>query len=1103
MTNISMRKAAVIPAPHVLACFLVGNIIAVQPACSQYTNLGLGNVVGASTNNQGINNRDGAANTPLLFPSDGTTTFGMPLGVSLGNNNASLNGAVTLGSDNVAGSSYGAGNEFAAVALGNNNRATGGYASSIGVGNLASGISTVALGTANTATGNTAIVVGRQSRALGDFSLALGNTAHADATNAIALGNAASATGLRSVAIGGGTGAAIHDATAAQAGGADSVALGTGAVTTAAANNSLAIGANAQASGLQSNAIGYLSAASGPQSSAIGFSNGATGLYASALGTINAATANFSYALGGSNTASNVGASAVGYANNATGNLSSAIGAGNLASGQLSGAFGYGNEVDGASSAALGNASAVFGARSFSVGTSNIIGSTTTDAVALGGNILLGADATGTDTASVTGAVALGANAGVTVPGGVALGQNSIANVAAGVAGYDPRTGLPSTMTTPAWVSTLAAVSVGNGTLATRQITGVAAGTGLTDAVNVAQLDAANQRVTGNATAIADLGASLAAGAIGPLQQSGLANRLTLVATAGTGAAPGVAQQIGNVAAGTVATDAVNLGQLAAVNAAINASGMNFTGNDAGAGLIHRDLGQELAIMGGATTTGTYSGANLKTVTAPVTGAIALQIADAPTFGTVTVNDGGTGRITGVTAGVTLTDAVNLGQLQQVAGVATNGVQYDDASRTSVTLNPGGQSTALRNVTAGTVAANSSDAVNGSQLFATNQQIAGNGAAIASLDGRVAGNTNAIADLGNQLAANTSSIGTLSASVAAGTIGLVQQTGGAPGAGAITIGAATGGTTATIAGTDGDRRLGGVAAGVAADDAANVGQLASAVTTATADAIRYDDPGRTSITLDAGGAPVRLRNVAAGTIDATSTDAVNGAQLDATNHQVAGNTTQIAALASGQAGSFRADNSGGAASPRASGADAVAGGFGAVASSARTTAIGTGASATGQNSVAIGYGSVDGGAANVVSVGAPGAERQIVNVTAGTRGTDAVNLAQLARGMGDTLSQANAYTDKAVASISFDLRAMGKRIDSGDARNAALAGIPQAIEAGQGLIGFGVGGTGGYTAVAIGASKAFADEHTIAKAGVSYAGYRNRVTWQVGVGYGF
>src|SRR6202012_370450 len=147
----------------------------------------------------------------------------------------------------------------------------------------------------------------------------------------------------------------------------------------------------------------------------------------------------------------------------------------------------------------------------------------------------------------------------------------------------------------------------------------------------------------------------------------------------------------------------------------VTSAGMNFTGNDASAGDVHRDLGQTLTIQGRATTAGTYSGGNVRTVTDPATGAIDVQIADAPKFGNVTINDGGSGRITGVAAGVAAAHAVNVGQLDSVAGLSVNAVQYDDAGHSSVTLGGTGAAApvGLHNVADGSVAAGSTDAVNG------------------------------------------------------------------------------------------------------------------------------------------------------------------------------------------------------------------------------------------------------------------------------------------------------------------------------------------------------------------------------------------------------
>lgn len=118
------------------------------------------------------------------------------------------------------------------------------------------------------------------------------------------------------------------------------------------------------------------------------------------------------------------------------------------------------------------------------------------------GSVIIGASENGTTT-SVKNAVAIGLNANVTKEGGVALGANSIASIDAGAAGYDPSTGTASTETSSTWKATNAAVSVGDGTNITRQITSVAAGTNDTDAVNVAQLKkAVSQAADGNDTLV-------------------------------------------------------------------------------------------------------------------------------------------------------------------------------------------------------------------------------------------------------------------------------------------------------------------------------------------------------------------------------------------------------------------------------------------------------------------------------------------------------------------------------------------------------------------------------------------------------------------------
>ena len=190
-------------------------------------------------------------------------------------------------------------------------------------------------------------------------------------------------------------------------------------------------------------------------------------------------------------------------------------------------------------------------------------------------------------------------------------------------------------------------------------------------------------------------------------------------------------------------------------------------------------------------------------------------------------------------------------------------------------------------VAAGSVSAASTDAVNGSQLNATNQTVS-------SLSTQVSTNT-------TNIASNTSSINAINSGLSNGTVGLVQQTFGSPGNGSITVGASTGGTSVDFTGTSGARTLTGVAAGTGSTDAVNVGQLTAAlanVTSATSNAVSYDSSAKTSVTLGGVGAttPVIFTNVAPGALTATSTNAVNGSQLFATNQAVSSLGTRVTAL---------------------------------------------------------------------------------------------------------------------------------------------------------------------------------------------------------------
>ncbi|MGE8475941.1 MAG: YadA family autotransporter adhesin, partial [Paraburkholderia hospita] len=126
-------------------------------------------------------------------------------------------------------------------------------------------------------------------------------------------------------------------------------------------------------------------------------------------------------------------------------------------------------------------------------------------------------------------------------------------------------------------------------------------------------------------------------------------------------------------------------------------------------------------------------------------------------------------------------------------------------------------------------------------------------------------------------------------------------------------------------------------------------------------------------------------------------------------------------------------------------------------------ALGAGSNASADNSVALGQGSIA-DRANTVSVGAAGQERQITNVAAGVQGTDAVNVNQLNQGVSGAVGQAKAYTDDQVRSARKDGY-------GGAAAAIAMAGLPQAVLPGRGMVAMAAGTYGGQSAMALGVSK--------------------------------
>ena len=294
---------------------------------------------------------------------------------------------------------------------------------------------------------------------------AIGLRAVATGGNATALGRSARAAAENAIAIGGGNGNNFDNNTEkTEASAAKATAIGYNAK--AIAGDTVALGTSSQASGSDALAIGKNANASNSDSIAIGQDTVSNQINSVALGLSSQATGSSATALGAHTKATDTGAVAIGLKAEATKEGSISIGQESAASGLKAITTGMKSVASGENAAAYGNT-----------------------AKAVGKNSL-----------------ALGANTQATVEGGVALGAGSIANTVAG-AGYNPNTGRSNTYTptlSNAMTSTWAAVSIGDGTN-TRQLTGLAAGTNDTDAVNVAQLMSMNLAFTADGSTKGDV----------------------------------------------------------------------------------------------------------------------------------------------------------------------------------------------------------------------------------------------------------------------------------------------------------------------------------------------------------------------------------------------------------------------------------------------------------------------------------------------------------------------------------------------------------------------------------------------------------------------
>jgi trimeric autotransporter adhesin len=587
----------------------------------------------------------------------------------------------------------------------------------------------------------------------------------------------------------------------------------------------------------------------------------------------------------------------------------------------------------------------------------------------------------------------------------------------------------------------------------------------------------------------------------------------------------GAERQLQNVAAGVISatsTDAVNGSQLFTVGTAVNNLGAGAVAALGGGAKIapdgtvtapsyvvggntYGDVGSALAAQGKLGVQYTPDALGNPTAVVDLAANKALPV------GTTGV------ALSGLANATTASGAVALGQMPMQYATAGSPTTANPAvASNNVTLVGGAAgSVVLDNVAAGSTVAGSTQAINGGQLNMGLASVAtnlGGGSVYDPVTGTVTAPSYTIgATAFNNVGSALGAVNTSLANLTNGTSGLVQQIGGAPGSGALTVGASTGGTSVSFTGTAGDRTLTGVAAGTiaaASTDAVNGSQIAAnqaSVATAlgggskvnpdgtvsapsyavgsytvgdvgaaiaalqTGSPVQYSTagapttangliPSNNMTLVGAAAGPVTLDNVAPGSLLVGSTQAVNGGQINTIGTSIAANfgagaafdpltgkvtapsytigantynnvgsaLTALDSSVNGGAGIkyFRTNST--LADATASGTDATAIGPMATASGSNSVALGNGAaasdtgaiaignsaaakaigamalgdasSATGVNSVALGAGSTDGGQANVVSIGAVGAERKLINVAGGTiavGSTEGVNGGQI------------------------------------------------------------------------------------------------------------
>ncbi|EDB0104175.1 autotransporter adhesin SadA [Salmonella enterica subsp. enterica serovar Typhimurium] len=937
--------------------------------------------------------------------------------------------------------------------------------------------------------------------------------------------------------------------TGTQTGGKGWIAIGTDATANTYTNvdgASAAMGYKASAMGKWSTAIGSYSQSTGDSSLALGVKSVSAGDRAIAMGASSSASGSYSMAMGVYANSSGAKSVALGYKSVASGATSSALGYQATASGDDSAAFGNGAKAIGTNSVALGSGSVAQEDNSVAVGNSTTqrqityvakgdINSTSTDAV------------TGAQIYSLSQSVAdrLGGGASVNSDGtvnaplyevgtgiynnvGSALSalNTSITNTEASVAGLAEDALL--------WDESISAFSASHTGNASK-ITNLAAGTlaaDSTDAVNGSQLFDTNEKVDKNTADIAtntgsinqntaDITANtdsinqnttdIAANTTSINQNTtdiatnttninSLSDSVTtltddaLLWDAASGAFSakhnGNDSKITNLAAGTLAadsTDAVNGSQLFDTNEKVDQNTADITTNTNSINQNTTDIA-----------TNTTSINNLSDSITTLTDDALLWDAASGTFSAS--RSGSASKITNLAAGTLAadsTDAVNGSQLYEtnqkvdqntsaiadintsITNLSSDNLSWNETTSSFSASHGSSTTNKITNVAAGELSEESTDAVNGSQLFETNEKVDQNTTDIAANTTNITQNSTAIENLNTSVSDINTSITGLTDNAL-----LWDEDTGA-------FSANHGGSTSKIT---------NVAAGALSEDSTDavngsqlyetnqkvdqntsaIADINTSITNLGTDALSWDDEeGAFSASHGTSGTN-KITNVAAGEIASDSTDAVNGSQLYETNMLISQYNESISQLAGDTSETYITENGTGVKYIRTNdngleGQDAYATGNGATAVGYDAVASGAGSLALGQNSsssssiegsialgsgstsnraittgiretsatsdgVVIGYNTTDRELLGALSLGTDGESyRQITNVADGSEAQDAVTVRQLQNAIGAVTTTPTKYyhansTEEDSLAVGTDSLAMGaKTIVNADA----------------------------------------------------------------------